>query len=133
MQKHTNTKKGVISMDKGLNIQGLDTAQISEKLSVYVENHIRGFMLSDGESLFQENYLLSFDECKDAIPSKYHHLFTDTDMLNGLSGFIKAGAKQYIVMLLVDEAFTKAYLLSMQGAGAEGSDETVIIADFLCP
>ena len=58
-----------------MDIKGLDTEQISIKLSVHVENHIKGFKLSAGESLFQESYLLHIEDAKETIPSKYHPHF----------------------------------------------------------
>ena len=118
-------------MNKGLCIKGLDTVQISIKLSAHVENHIKGFKLPAGESLFQECYPLHFEDAKETIPSKYHHLFTGTDMFNGLAGFIEVDGKQYTIMLLADETHSKAYLLSIQYPDTEGGEISAIIGDFL--
>ena len=115
-----------------MDIQGLDTTQISTKLSAYLENHIKGFKLSAGESLFQESYLLCFEDAKEMIPGKYHHIFTGTDIFNGLSGFIEVDGKQYTIMLLADEPLSRAYLLSIQYPDTEGGEISTILADFLC-
>ena len=120
-------------MNKGLCIKGLDTVQISAKLSAYVGNHIKDFKLPVGQSLFQESYLLDYEDTKETIPDKYHHLFADTDMFNGLSGFIDADGKQYTIMLLADEILSKAYLLSIQHQDTKGGEISAIIGDFVCP
>ena len=116
-----------------MDITGLDIVQISAKLAAHAESHITGYKLPKGQSLFQENYLLHFDECRDFIPARYHHHFKAADKFNGFSGFVEAGGQQYVLMLLAGEALTTAYLLSAQSADAEGSAEAIIIADFLRP
>ena len=118
-------------MYRGLCIKGLDAAQISTKLSVYLENHVTGFTLPVGQSIFQENYLLHFEDVMETIPRQYHHLFTDTDKFSGLSGFIQAN-EQYTVMLLADETLSKAYLLTLQYQDTKGGEISAIIGDFLC-
>ena len=58
-----------------MDITGLDIVQISAKLAVHVESHITGYKLPKGQSLFQENYLLDYSECKEAIPMIPHSNF----------------------------------------------------------
>ena len=111
-----------------MNITRLDMAQISQLMSVYVERYVKGFKLSEGDSLFQESYLLHYDEVE--IPEQHRHRFTNTDKFNGASGFIKADSQENFVMLLISEDYTTAYLLSMQGSDLEGNEQTVIIGDF---
>ena len=74
------TRQPLFFMQKGndfMDITGLDIIQISQHMTTYVENHFKGFMLPQGDSLFQESYLLYFDEVKDTIPEQHHNLFND--------------------------------------------------------
>jgi len=111
-----------------MNIKGLDMAQISRLMAIYVESHVKGFKLSEGDSLFQESYLLHYDEVE--IPEQHRHRFTSTDKFNGASGFIEVDSRQYVLMILVSEDYSTAYLLSIQGPDLEGNEQTVIIGDF---
>jgi len=119
-------------MDKGLDVRGLDATDISRRMEKYVSAHFKGFKLSGGNSLFQENYVLDFTEVKAMIPQEYHHLFKDTDLFNGASGFMEHDSQTYIIMLLSDENHATAYLLTMQWTDKTGKENTVIIGDFLC-
>jgi len=114
-----------------MNITGLDMVQISRLMAVHVENHVKGFKLSDGDSLFQESYLLHYDEVEASIPEQHRHRFNSADKFNGASGFIEADSQEHFVMLLISEDYTTAYLLSMQGSDLEGNEQAVIIGDFL--
>ena len=122
-------------MEKGLCVKGLDTTEISRKMEVYLADYSKGFNLVSGQSMFIESIMLHNDEVKTMIPSEYHHLFTDNCKFNGLSGYVTIGCSggevvEGIVMLLMDEHCTSAYLLYLQEATEAGNDNT-IIKDFL--
>ena len=112
-----------------MDIKGLNTVQISQQLAVYLESHIQGFKLSEGESLFQENFTLHFQEVKENIPTQHHHLFNDSHKFNVVTGFITAGSQVYILSLLADENYTTAYFLFLQEA--KGEQKNIIIRNFL--
>jgi hypothetical protein len=114
-----------------MDAKSLNITEISQNMAIYVENYLGKFKLSDGESLFQENYLLHFDEVKDFIPEQYHHLFNDGSKFNGASGFIKVGTQEHCVMMLADENYGKIYLLCLQETDANGQVRLIVIKDFL--
>ena len=113
-----------------MDIKGLDMTQISRKLAVFVESYFEGFTLPSGDSLFAESYLLHFEEVKDGIPEQYHCRFTDADRFNGAAGFIEVDGTEHCIMLLSDERYDTAYILSKQESDGNGNERTVIIKDF---
>jgi hypothetical protein len=115
-----------------MDIEGLDIVQISRKMTEYVKARFDDFALSESDSLFQENYLLDFDEVKGSIPTQYHKLFGNNDKFNCASGFVDVGTQSHILMLLADESYKKAYLLIMQMTDREDVEEIILIKDFLC-
>ena len=115
-----------------MDITGLDMTQISQKLATYVKNHVNGFTLAEGESLFAECYMLYFEEVKERVPDHYHAIFDDEDIFNGAAGFVEVDGREWVILMLADEKFTKVYLLSMQDDTDVTRDvETVFIKDFL--
>jgi len=116
-----------------MNIAGLDMVEVGQRMEMYVQNHIKGFVLSVGVSMFQESYLFDFTEIKATIPPRYHYLFKDTDKFNGASGFIEHDSLEYTIMLLADESDAVAYLLTLLWTDANDKENTAIIGDFLCP
>jgi len=109
-----------------MNIKGLDIVKISQLMAIHVESHIKGFVLQEGESLFQESYLFDFEEIAETIPSQYHYLFKITDRFNGASGDIEFDSQKYILSLLVDEDYATVFLLCLQEV-SEGEDGNIII------
>ena len=114
-----------------MNITGLDMVQISQHMEAYVQSHIKGFTLTAGVSMFQESYIFDFTEIKANIPPRYHHLFKDTDKFNGASGFIEHDSQEYTIMLLSDENYTTAHLLTLLWTDTNGEERMAIIGDFL--
>ena len=114
-----------------MNIKGLDIVKISQLMAIHVESHIKGFVLQEGESLFQESYLFDFEEIAEIIPAQYHHLFKSTHKFNGASGDIEFDSQAYIVYLLVDEDYATAFLLCLQEVSEGENGKTIVIKDFL--
>ena len=114
-----------------MDITGLDSIQVSQRMAVHVEQYIMGFKLSDGDSLFQENYKLHYDEVE-VIPDKHKGKFTGDEWFNAASGFIEAAGREYIIMLLASEDSATAYLLILQWTDEQGEEKTAIIGNFLC-
>jgi len=122
-------------MGKGLCVKGLDTTEISRKMEVYLAGYFKDFNIGPEQPMFIESILLHYDEVKAMIPAEHHHLFTDNCKFNGLSGYVTIGcsgdeAVERVVMLLMDEHCTSAYLLYLQEASDTGSDN-IIIKDFV--
>jgi len=122
---------------QGLEVKGLDTTAISRKLEVYVANHFQGYKLGAGESMFMEGYMFEFNEIKDIVPAKHHHLFTDESKFNGMSGYITVGyvggkADERTISVLMDEHSTHAYLLCLHEPNEKGEENIIIIGDFIC-
>jgi len=57
---------------QGLEVRGLDSAEISQKLEKYVADYFNGYKLGVGQSMFMEGYVLEFDELNECIPAEYH-------------------------------------------------------------
>ena len=114
-----------------MNIAGLNMTEVSQRMEAYVQSHIKGFTLSAGASMFQESYIFDFAEIKATIPPQYHHLFKDTDKFNGASGFIEHDSQEYTIMLLSDENYTTAHLLTLLWTDTSNKEHTAIIGDFL--
>jgi len=120
----------------GLEVKGLDSTEISQKLEMYVAECFNGYKLDAGQSMFQEGYTLHFDEVADIIPSEHHHLFTNESKFNGMSGYITTeyvggGVAERTVMLLMDGDSENVYLLYLQETNQEGEERTTLIKDFL--
>jgi len=114
-----------------MNIAGLNMTEVSQRMATYVQSHINDFTLSAGASMFQESYIFDFTEIKANILPRYHHLFKDTDKFNGASGFIEHDSQEYTIMLLTDESYATAYLLTLLWTDTNGEERTAIIGDFL--
>jgi len=114
-----------------MNIEGLDMEQLGLCMSTHVAQHISGYDPTAGASLFQESYLLHYDEAEDMIPEQHRHRFTHSDMFNGASGAIEIGTVEYVVMLLASEDYNRAYFLWVQYEGEQGEEHSVIVKDFL--
>ena len=121
----------------GLCVKDLDATQISKKLEIYVAKHCQGYKLGTCQNMFMEVYMFYFDEVKDIIPTKHHHLFTDESKFNGMSGYVTIGsvgdeADERIISVLMDEHSAYAYLLCLHEPNEEGEENIIIIGDFIC-
>jgi len=121
---------------KGLEVKGLDSTGISQKLEIYVSNYFEGYSLGAGQSMFMEGHMFYFDEVSGIIPAEHHHLFTDESKFNGMSGYVIVGhvegkADERIISVLMDEQNDYVYLLCLQETGEQGEVQPTIIKDFL--
>jgi len=121
---------------QGLEVKGLDVVDISQKLAIYVAEYFNGYKLGEGESMFMEGHMFEFDEIKDIVPSKHHHLFTDESRFNGMSGYIIVGCvdgkkDERVISLLMDEDSEYAYLLCLHETKEKEDDTIILIKDFL--
>ena len=117
---------------QGLEVKGLDSTEISQKLEIYVAEYFNGYKLGEGESMFMEGYVLEFGEVNDWIPTEYHNHFKDDDKFNCMSGYIVVDNKdgktdERIISIVMDEHSEYVYLLCLQ----ESEDSTTIVKDFL--
>ena len=122
---------------KGLCVKDLDATEISQKLEIYVAKHCQGYKLGACQNMFMEGHMFYFDEVKDVIPAKHHHLFTNESKFNGMSGYVIVGyvggkADERTISVLMDEHSTYAYLLCLHEPNEKGEEEIIIIGDFIC-
>ena len=119
-------------MSIGLDIRGLDMTEISHQMERYVADYFKGFSLPVGASLFQESYLLDYDECVDMIPTQHRQHFRETDKFNGASGFLEGigtfDDSTPILMLLTNDDNSKALFLFVREPAKQ---HDILLADFL--
>ena len=122
---------------QGLEVKGLDSTEISQKLEKYVADYFKGYKLGTGQSMFMEGYELEFCEINDWIPAEYHNHFTNDDKFTCMSGYIvidyKDGkADERVISIVMDEHSEYIYLLCLQDADEKGEENIIIIGDFTC-
>ena len=116
-----------------MDVVGLDTSEISQKLEKYVVDYFQGFKLGKNQSMFAEGHTFDFTEVLHLIPEPHHHAFTDDSKFLGMCGDITVSNPQgqpteHTLMLLLNEESSQAYVLATQ---QPDMGETVIIKDFL--
>ena len=109
-----------------MNIKELTQHQISDKIREYLPLFMQKH--NEGENLFQEAYILDFDEISHNLPKKYHKHFNDNDKINNISGTIESTAfdYDYTINLLTDEKSEKAYFLLLQKNYKSSMDDAEI-------
>ena len=120
----------------GLCVKDLDATEISKKLEIYVAKHCQGYKLGTCQNMFMEGYMLYFDEIKDIIPTKHHHLFTDESKFNGMSGYVTVGyvdgkKDERTISILMDKDSEYAYFLCLHETKEKEDDTIILIKDFL--
>ncbi|MCL1846157.1 MAG: hypothetical protein FWF77_09665 [Defluviitaleaceae bacterium] len=123
-------------MGKGLSVKGMNAVEISKKLEKYLTAHFKGFILDDGESLFQEGHLFCLEEIDGIFPENYFQRFADDSKFITMCGFFNADDTQSdtterILTLVLEELHEYALLLCVQDADKDGAERTTIIKDFL--
>ena len=121
-----------------MNIKGLTSAEISEKVYVYVKEYFKGSTITNhaGE-LFQENYNLEYGEIAVDLPQK--HMFQDTDQINNTSGFVyldnisqEHNGYEFIIILLSNSDYSNALYLILQRINTETNDtEHIMLKNFM--